>query len=73
MIEVRCHPSGDIAWAEDPESALVAARTLCDDDFAAWSMNSRVRSVSFYVEGQLVRGPVAESDVWAALAVGVSA
>jgi hypothetical protein len=65
MIEVRC-TSGDTAWAEDPESAVVAAITLCDDDFKARPFYGTTRAVSFFVNGSLVRGPVAEAELWRA-------
>lgn len=64
MIEVRCFPSGDRAEAECPESALVAALTLCADDFAARPLQGRNRSVMFLVEGKLV-AECRERDLWA--------
>lgn len=66
MIEVRCYPSGDVAYADDPESALLAAVTLCADDRAAVPLLGRERSASFFVDGALVRGPVPERALWVA-------
>lgn len=53
MIEVRITPTGDWAEADDPEAAVVAARTLLRE--AAASGCGRP-TASFYVAGKLVRG-----------------
>lgn len=63
MIEVTCLPSGDVAIALDPESAVFAAKTLCDDDALAFPIQGRERSVEFRVDGILVRA-VRERDLW---------
>lgn len=59
MIEVRLNsPLGqDVAEADDPDAALLTARTLWDE---AWGTNpiqgmSAAMSVSFLVDGALVR------------------
>lgn len=63
LIEIRVFPSGDIAWAEDPESAIVAAKTLCEDDLVARPYLGRERSVAFFVDDVIVRH-VPERELW---------
>lgn len=64
-IEVTCLPSGDVAYADDPEAALVAAKTLCADDAAALPILGRERSAEFRVDEILIRR-VRERDLWSA-------
>lgn len=54
MIEVICVPTGDQAWAQDPESAVAAARQLRREarDGGCGTPNPMVR---FFVDGVLVR------------------
>lgn len=59
MIEVLLS-TGDRAEADDPESAVVAARTMMDDARDR-DVPSRLLSASFYVDGRLVRGDVRRS------------
>lgn len=66
MIEIICLPSGDVAYADDPEAALMAAKTLCADDTAAMPLQGRERSVQFRVNGSLVRA-LRERDLWGAI------
>lgn len=66
MIEVTVRPSGDVAEAECPESALLAAKTLCADDVAAVPILGRERSAEFRVDGVLIR-VLRERDLWGAL------
>lgn len=51
------HPGGrDTAEAEDPESAVVAARTLWDESLMSTSTaQSGKRAIMFLVGGKLVR------------------
>lgn len=65
MIEVTVRPSGDVATAECPESALLAAKTLCADDAAAVPILGRERHAEFRVDGVLIR-TVRERDLWGA-------
>jgi hypothetical protein len=63
MIDITCYPSGDRAEADSPEAAVVAARTLCQDDLDANPYRGRDRSVVFHFEdgtGFTVR----ERDLW---------
>lgn len=56
MIEVRSYRSDrrvDTAYAEDPEAAIVAARTLWDEAFTG--IQGTKRRVDFYVNGKLIR------------------
>jgi hypothetical protein len=54
--------NGDKAEAEDPESAVCAARTIFDEavDHGA---ASRLLTVSFYVDDVLVREAVRRADL----------
>ena len=60
MIEILFYRSDRLmaqAEADDPEAALLAARTLWDDDRAAWAVQGaeKARRVVFMVDGQMVR------------------
>lgn len=66
IIEVICHPSGDRAEADSPEAAIVAARTLCQDDSVACPYQGRDRTVTFVVNGRAVR-TCRERDLWSAV------
>ena len=64
MIEIRCIPSGDVAYAETPEEAVLAARQLCADDFAHMPVRGRSRACTFQAEGSpVVVGPVPELEI----------
>jgi hypothetical protein len=56
MIEILLS-NGDRAEADDPESAVRAARQLIDDNFDALPVQGRGRglTVTFLVEGAFVR------------------
>jgi hypothetical protein len=62
MIEVRVHPTGDVAFADEPESAVFAARTLMSDARDHGAASSRLRAF-FYVGGKLVRGSVRAAEL----------
>lgn len=57
MVEVVLGQTGDSAVADDPESALVAARTLMRDAYEASRAQGYLSSLtcSFWVDGKVVR------------------
>jgi hypothetical protein len=61
MIEIRLS-NGDTAEAENPESAVVAARTLMNDATDNGAA-SRFLTADFYVDGQLIRERVRRADL----------
>lgn len=69
MIEVVQDQFGDRATAEDAESAVVAARTLCADIHHATGVGMLL-TCSFWLDGKPLRLEVPENDLWA---VGVIA
>lgn len=65
MIEVRVEETGDSAWAETPEAALLAATTICDDaGLARKRRQGDKRTVRFYVDDVMVGRPLNERSLW---------
>lgn len=46
MIEIEVFPSGDLAEAETPEAAILAARTMVADDLEANPIRGRMDVIS---------------------------
>lgn len=67
MIEVRCDQTGDTGYAEDPEAALVAGVTLCEDAHRAHPCQGFKTTVTFAVDDATVRSRIPEPALWAAL------
>lgn len=65
IIEITAS-NGDRAYADDHECALLAARTMADDDFDACPTQGRGRNLTFTftVDGQHVRTVTAKA-LWA--------
>lgn len=61
-LRVEIVPTGDRAYAEDPESAVLAARWLLLEARRGGAGNPRA---SFYCRGQLVRGEVGRAEIGA--------
>lgn len=57
MIEI-ISSAGDVAYAEDPLAALVAARTLCEDAYREHRAWGHVPTCRFVVDGMVVRAQV---------------
>lgn len=66
-IEVICDQTGDSAEAEDEASAIVAARTLCEDAVRARRIYGFKPSCTFLVNGVPVRSRVPEPRFWVAV------
>lgn len=63
MIEVIQDQSGDRALAPDPESAVVAARTLCDDRRTGFVVQGQASTVTF-IGPDGSRFVVPETSLW---------
>ncbi len=63
MIEVECS-NGDIAEADDPASAIVAAKTLCEDAWRARPMHGHKPTVTFRVDGEVIAYNVPQNKLW---------
>lgn len=59
VIEVTCDQTGDTALCEDSESAIVAGRTLGRDAWEARPIMGYEPTLTFRVDGEIVRRHVA--------------
>ena len=67
MIEVRCDQTGDWAEAPDEFSALIAARTLCEDAYRARPMQGFRPTATVLVDGEKVLHHVTRQSIWSAI------
>lgn len=63
MIDILISPTGDRAEADDPASALLAARTMIEDAKIGVQGESRKFSATFLVGGTAIRCNVPERDL----------
>lgn len=67
VIEVRCDQTGDWAEAPDEFSALIAARTLCEDAYRAHSVQGFRPTATVLVDGKKVLHRVTRQSIWYAI------